>query len=122
VLKRVVIAEAVEVLCECARDVARPARTRTIHETGRALVGTALHPCAEGRVGTVEGRRDGVDMVASNDLPYGLRPAKAPSLRGLLQDGLSGRQRMLGKVAFEGAHGFAPWKRRTVVSHMTCGA
>jgi hypothetical protein len=82
------IDEAVEVLCEFARDFARSSRTRTIHETGHALVGKALHPFAEGRVGKVEGRRDGVDMVASNDLPDGLRPAKAPSLLGLLQDGL----------------------------------
>ena len=87
-LQRVLIDEAVEVLCEFARDFARSSRTRTIHETGHALVGKALHPFAEGRVGKVEGRRDGVDMVASNDLPDGLRPAKDPSLVGLLQDGL----------------------------------
>lgn len=109
-LQRVVIDKAVAVRCACARDVARPSSTRTIHETGRALVGKALHPCAEGSVGNVEGRRDGVDLVASNDRPYGLRPAKDPRLRGLLQAGLSGRQRMLGKVACEGAQGFAPWK------------
>jgi len=88
VLERVLIDEAVEGLCECARDFARSSRTRTIHEAGHALVGKALHPFAEGRVGKVEGRRDGVDMVASNDLTDGLRPAKAPSLLGLLQDGL----------------------------------
>jgi hypothetical protein len=108
VLERVLIDEAVEVLCKCTRDFARSSRTWTIHEAGHALVGKALHPCAEGRVGKVEGRRDGVDMVASHDLPDGLRPAKDPSLLGLLQDGLSGRQRMLGKVAFEGAYCFAP--------------
>lgn len=87
-LKRVLIDEAVAGLCEFARDFARPSRTRTIHETGHALVGKALHPFAEGRVGKVEGRRDGGDTVANNDLPDGLRPAKDPSLLGLLQDGL----------------------------------
>jgi len=57
-------------------------------------------------------------MVACHDLTDGLRPAKDPSLLGLLQDGLSGRQRMFGKVAFEGAHGCALGERRIVISHI----
>ena len=87
-LERILIDEAVEMLFECAGDFARSPRTRPIHQACHAGVGKALHPFAEGRVGKVEGRRDSADVVASNDLPDGLRPAKDPSLLGLLQDSL----------------------------------
>jgi hypothetical protein len=121
-LEGVLIDQAIEVLFQLARDFGRSTGARSIQQALGPLLRKALHPFSECGIGQVEGRGDGVDMVACHDLTDGLRPAKDASLLGLLQDGLSGRQRMLGKVAFEGAHGFAPWERRTFVSHMPFGA
>jgi hypothetical protein len=121
-LQGVLIDEAIEVLFQRARDFGRSPGARAIQQALGPLLRKALHPFSEGGISQVEGGGDGVDMLACHDFTDGLRPAKDPSLLGLLQDGLSGRQRILGKVAFEGAHGFAPWQRRTFVSHMTFGA
>ena len=81
-LERVLIDEAVEMLCECARNFARSPRTRPIHQACHAVIGKALHPFAEGRVGKVEGRRDSADVVASDHRTDGLRPAKDTGLFG----------------------------------------
>jgi hypothetical protein len=50
VLERILIDEAVEMVCEFARDCARAPRTRPIHQACHAVVRKALPPCAEGRV------------------------------------------------------------------------
>jgi len=115
VLKGIVIDKAVERLCEGAGHFAWPPGTRAIQQTLGPLLRKALHPFSESRIGQVEGLGDGVNMVACHDLTASLCPAEDPRLLGLLQYGLSGRQRMSGKVAFEGAHDFAPWGRRTFV-------
>ena len=120
-LEWVLIDETVAVLCECARDFPRSPRTRPIHEACHALGGKALHPFAERGIGTVEGRRDGVDVVASDHRTDGLRPAKDARLLGLLQHGLSRRQGIITKVAFEGAHRCAPWRRMTFTLQVTDG-
>jgi hypothetical protein len=116
------IDQAMEGLCQRARDGGRWPGARSIQQALEPLRRKALPPFSEGGMGPGEGRGDGADMVACHDRTAGRRPAKDASLLGLLQDGLSGRQRMLGKVACEGAHGFAPWERRTFVSHMPFGA
>jgi hypothetical protein len=121
-LEGVVIDQAIEVLFQRARDCGRSTGARSIQQALGPLLRKALHPFSACGMGHVEGRGDGVDMVACHDLTDGLRPAKDASLLGLLQYSLSGRQRILGKAAFEGAHGFAPWERRTFVSHRTFGA
>lgn len=87
-LERVLIDEAVEMLCECAGDFARSPRTRPIHQACHAGVGKALHPFAEGRVGKVEGRRDSADVVASDHRTDSLCTAKDTGLFGLFKPGL----------------------------------
>jgi hypothetical protein len=121
-LEGVLIDQAIEVLFQRARDFGWATGARAIQQALGPLLRKALHPFSAGGIGHVEGRGDGVDMVACHDLTDGLRPTKDASLLGLLQYGLSGRQRIRGKVAFEGAHGLAPWERRTFVAHMTFGA
>jgi hypothetical protein len=121
-LEGVLIDQAIAGLCQRARDCGRSPGARSIPQALGPLLRKALHPFSEGGIGQVEGRRDSVDVVACHDLTDGLRPAKDASLLGLLPYSLSGRQRMLGKVAFEGAHGCAPWERRTFISHITFGA
>jgi hypothetical protein len=104
-LEGLLIHAAVEVLFQLTRDCGRAPGARTVSQTLGPLLRKTLDPFAEGGIGEVEGRGDGVDMVAGDDLPNGLHTAKDPNLLGLCQDGLSGQQRMIGKVAFQGAHG-----------------
>jgi hypothetical protein len=88
VLQGVLINQAIEVLFQRARDLGRSPRARSIQQALGPLLRKALYPFSEGGIGHVEGRRDGVDMVACHNLTDSLRPAKNPSLLGLLQDGL----------------------------------
>ena len=115
----VFVDEAMEVLLQLARDFGWSAGARAIPQALGPLLRKALHPFPQGRIRQVEGRGDGRDMVTRNHRTDRLGTAKDPRLRGLLEQGVSGRERMNGKVAFEGAHGCAPGKRRIVTSHMT---
>ena len=87
-LEGILIHEAVEVLFECPGHLARSPGTRAIQQALGPLLRQALHPLSERGIGQVEGRGDGVEMLACHDLPDGLRTAKDPGLGGLLQDGL----------------------------------
>ena len=102
------IDETVEVLFECARDFAWSPGTRLIHQACHALVGKALHPFAEGRIGKVAGCGDSIAMVPCDDRTDGLGAAKNAGLPGLLEHGVSGGQRLNAKMAFEGTHHSAP--------------
>jgi hypothetical protein len=109
VLQGVWIAETVAVRCESARACARSPGTRPIHQACHALVGKALPPWAEGRMGTMAGRGDPLERVPSDHRMAGLGTAKDTRLLGLLAHGCSGRERMVRQGAFEGAHRLAPW-------------
>jgi hypothetical protein len=87
VLQGGVIDEAFEGLFQLARDFGRSPGARSIQQALGPLLRKALHPFSEGGMSQGESRGDGVDMLACHDLTDGLRPAKAPSLLGLLQDG-----------------------------------
>jgi hypothetical protein len=87
-LERVLIDEAVEVLFEGAGDFARPTGTGAIQQALGTLLGKALHPFAEGRIGKVEQHGDSIDVVARDDLTDGLRAAKDPGRLGLLEHGV----------------------------------
>jgi hypothetical protein len=115
-LKRVLIDEAVEVVCERTRHFGRSPGARAVLQALGALRGKALHPFTQGGIGKAEGRGDGVDMAASDDLTDGLRTAKAPGLLGLLEDSLSSRQCISAELTFQGAHRLAPW--RIMASHI----
>jgi hypothetical protein len=121
VLEGVLIDEVIEVWFECAGDFAWATGARAIQQTLGPLIGKALHPFAEGRIGKMAGRGDTIDMVTSDHRMDGLCTAKDTRLLGLLEHGFSGRERMIGKVAFEGAHRLAPWGRMTFVSYVTHG-
>ena len=83
-LQRVLIDEAIEVLCQLARHFGRSPGARTIPQALEPLLCKALHPFAEGRIGHMKRLRDGVDMVAGHDLTDRLCPAKDPRCLGLL--------------------------------------
>jgi hypothetical protein len=121
VLEGVGIDATVEGLCACARDGPRSPGTGPLHAACHAVGGTALHPCAESGIGQGAGRRDGVAVVASTPRTDGGRPAQDARLLGLRQHGLSRRQGIITNVAFEGAPRWAPWRRMTVILHVTAG-
>jgi hypothetical protein len=118
-LEGVLIDQAMEVLCQRARDCGRSTGARSIPQALGPLMRKALHPLTQGRIRQVEGGGDGGDMVTRDHRMDGLGTAKAPRLLGLLAHGCSGRERMIGTVACEGAHRLAPWGRMTFISYVT---
>jgi hypothetical protein len=90
-LQRVLVHEAIQVLFEGTRHFARSPGPWATAQALWPLLRKALHPFSECGIGHVEGRGDGVDILACDDLSDGLRTAKDPGLLGLFQDGFSGR-------------------------------
>jgi hypothetical protein len=87
-LKRVVIDETLEMPFKFARHFGWATGTGAIQQALGPLLGKALHPCAEGRMGEVEQRGDSIDMVARDDLTDSLRTAKDPGFFRLLEHGV----------------------------------
>jgi hypothetical protein len=90
--------------CQGARDVGRSPGARAIHQTLRAVAGKAVDPLAEGGRGTGEGVRDGWQALTLDDLTHGVGTAEDTGFPGLFDAGLSGRERVIGKVQVEGPH------------------
>ena len=84
VLQGVLIDQAIEVLCQLARDFGRSTRARAIHEAMDPLVGKAVDPLAEGGIGEVQRIRDRLETLALHDIAHGLGTAKAPGFFRLL--------------------------------------
>jgi hypothetical protein len=118
-LEGVLLDETRKMLLEFIGHFGRSSWAWAIVQAPRALGSKALYPFAQSGIGQVEGRGDGGEVLTRDHGTDGLRAAEDPRLLGLLEHGVEGRQRRIGKVAFEGAHGFAPGERKIVVSHMT---
>jgi hypothetical protein len=103
-LEGVLIDQAIEVLFELTCHFGGTTGARAIHQARHPLVGKAVDPRAERRIGKGEGIRDGLQTLPFHDVAHGLGTAKDPSFFGLLDEGLSGRERVIGKVEFEGPH------------------
>jgi hypothetical protein len=110
VLQGVLIDQTMEVLFQLARDLGRATGARAIQHPLGSLMGKALHPCAPGRIRHMKGGRGGGAVLTRDHRMDGLCTAKDPRLLGLLEHSFSGRERMIGKVACEGAHRLAPWR------------
>jgi hypothetical protein len=87
-LKRVLLDEALEMPCKCAGHLGGATGTGAIPQALGTLLGKALDPFAEGRIRKVEQRRNGMDVVARDDLADGLRAAKDPRFLRLLEHGV----------------------------------
>jgi hypothetical protein len=107
VLQGGVIDQAMEVLCQLTCDLTRSTGAGVVHEAWRALVGKAMDPLTERRIGKGQRVRDGLEALAFDDCTHGLGPAKDPSLFRLFQEGISGRQGVIGKAQCESSHGRA---------------
>jgi hypothetical protein len=82
VLKGLLIDKAVEMLFEGAGHFAWSPGTRSIQQTLWPLLRKALHPFSESGIGQVEGRGDGVDMMACQPREASCPPAVDPDWRG----------------------------------------
>ena len=103
-LQGVLVDEAIEVLFQRAGDFGRSPGAGAIPQPPRALGGKAMDPLAEGGIGKGEGVRDGWQALAFDDLAHGLGTAEDAGFPGLLSEGISRRERVIGKVQFEGPH------------------
>jgi hypothetical protein len=109
VLAGVLVHKALEGPCQRARDLRWAPGACALQQALGPLLRQALPPCPQGSMRHVEGRGDGRDMGTRDHRTDSLGTAKAPRLLGLLEQRVAGRERMNGKVAFEGAHRLAPW-------------
>jgi len=87
-----------EMLCQRTGKFGRSTRARAVDEAWRALVGKAMDPCAQGRIGKLEGVGNRLEALPFDDVAHGLSTAEDARFLGLLDEGISGRERVLGKV------------------------
>jgi len=107
VRQRVLIDEAIEMLCQCTRHCGRSTGTGTIEQASGALIGKAMDPLAEGGIGQRERIGDGLQAGALNDCTDRLSATEAPGLFRLLQHRIQRGEGVLGKVELKGPHGRA---------------
>jgi len=68
------------------RHLWRSTGARAIHQTMGALVGKAIHPFSQGRVGKLERVGDVLEAVSFDDVAYGLGTPEHSGLLGLFQE------------------------------------
>jgi len=105
VLERVVVDETIEGMCQRTGHWGGATRAGAIRETLDPMVGKAMDPCAQRRIGQMEGVRDRVEAVPFDDFAYGLGTPEHTGRLGLLQAWVSSGKRSIGKVKCEGPHG-----------------
>jgi hypothetical protein len=103
-LERVLVDQVIEVAREFAGHFGWASRAGAIGEALYPLMGKAMDPFPQGRIGKVERVRDRVQALAFDDLAYGLRPTEDPRFLGLFEEGLSGGEGLIRKVECEGSH------------------
>jgi hypothetical protein len=103
VLRRVLVAKAIEVRSQCPGDFRRATGAGTIDQALHPLGGEAMDPFAQRGIGKVPRIRDGLEAVPWDDLADGLGTPEHAGLLCLLEEGIQGGERLIGKVEFEGS-------------------
>jgi hypothetical protein len=80
VLQGVLIDEALEMVFQGTGDFGRSTGARAIHQTLRALVGKAVDPFTQGRIGKVQRVGDRLEALSCDDVAYGLSTAEDTGL------------------------------------------
>jgi len=88
VLKRVLVDEAIEVRRHRPGDFRGAPGTGAIDQTLDPLVGKAIDPLAQRRIGKVQRVRDGLEAMACDDVAYGLGTPEHTGLLRLLDKGI----------------------------------
>ena len=83
---------------------------RPLHEPWRPLVGEALHPLTQRRIGKRKGGGHGFKALTCDDFTDGLGTAKDAPILGLLESRGQGCQRIGRKVGWQCPHDLAPWQ------------
>ena len=86
VLERVLIDEAIEVVRQCTRHFRRSTGAGPIGEALHSLVGKAMDPFAQCRIGKMERVRDRLEAGPFDDFADGLGTPEHPGLFGLFQE------------------------------------
>jgi hypothetical protein len=100
----VLVDESIEVLFQRAGHFGWASGAGATHQALDPLVGEALAPLAQCRIGKVQRVGHRVEAVPLDDCAHGLGTAEDPGLLGLLEESIQGGERLSGKVEFEGPH------------------
>ena len=103
-LERVLIDEAMAMVCQRAGHFGRSTGARPLSQPLEALVGKAMPPCPQGSIRQLERVGDVLHALACDDSAYSLDTAEDARFFGRFQEGSSGGKGRLGTVQFEGSH------------------
>jgi len=103
-LERVLVDEPIEVMGQLAGHFGWATGAGTVHQALDSPVGKAMDPLAQRGIGKVQRVGDRLEAVALDDLTHGLGTAEDAGRLGLLEEGIQGRESLIGKVEFEGPH------------------
>ena len=103
-LQGVLIDEMIEVPFQLACDFGGAPGAWAVGETLRTLMRKTIDPLAQGRIGKLERVGDGLQTLPFDDVAHSLGTAEDAGFPGLLYEGISSRERVIGKVQFEGPH------------------
>ena len=105
VLQRVLVDETIEVVRQRTRHFRWSTGAGAISAALHPLGGKAMDPFAQRGIRERQRVGDGLEALPADDIPDGLGAPEDTGLRGLLQEGCSGRAGGIRKVEFEGPHG-----------------
>jgi hypothetical protein len=100
----VLVDEPIEVVRQLAGYFAGTPGAGAIRQALDPLVGEAMDPLAQCRIGKVQRVGHRLEAVPLDDVAHGLGTAEDASLLGLLKEGIQGGESLSGKVEFEGPH------------------
>jgi hypothetical protein len=104
VLEGVLVDKPIEVVCQRTGYFGRATGAGAIHQALDSLVGEAMDPLAQRGIGKVQRVGHRLEAVPLDDGAHGLGTAEDAGLLGLLEDGIQGRESLVGKVECEGPH------------------
>ena len=104
VLERVLVDEPIKVVCQLTGHFGWATGAGAIHQTLDPLVGEAMDPLTQRRIGKVQRVGYRLETVPLDDLAHGLGTAEDARFLRLLEEGLPGGECLSGKVEFEGPH------------------
>jgi hypothetical protein len=103
-VQRVLVDKTIEVLRQRTGHFGRATGSGAIGEPLDPLMGKAMDPFTQRRIGKVECVRDRLEAATLDDGAHGLSPPEHTGLLGLFQEAIYSGQGLLGKVEFEGPH------------------
>jgi hypothetical protein len=98
------IDERIAVPCQRAGDFGGAPSAWAVDETRRPLRRTTRDPLAQGSRGKGAAVRDGLQTLPWHDVAPSVGTAEDAGVFGLLEQGISGRERLGGNVQCEGPH------------------